>query len=167
MIVALIGFMACGKSTFGRAAAECLGWRFEDLDDHIVPGRSAGEALRSLGAESFRECETEALRRLLSENGDMVLALGGGTPLREENRALLKAGCRTIWLDTSMEIVWSEIGNSDRPLAEGLGYDDLEKLYEKRRPAYEAAADLVFPVEVRDLARVAENLASCIKSLSI
>ena len=36
MIVALTGFMASGKTTFGRAAAERLGWRFVDLDDEIA-----------------------------------------------------------------------------------------------------------------------------------
>ena len=165
MIVALIGFMACGKSTFGRAAAERLGWRFEDLDDLVMPGRSAGEALRIFGNEAFRKRESEALSEILGADEDVLLALGGGTPLREENRELLKAQCRTIWLRTSMDIVWSEIGNSDRPLAEGLTYETLEKLYKERMPAYKAAADIVFPVETRNCEAVAEELASCIKNI--
>ena len=36
MIVALTGFMASGKTTFGRAAAERLGWDFVDLDALIA-----------------------------------------------------------------------------------------------------------------------------------
>ena len=36
MIVALTGFMASGKTTFGRAAAERLGWMFVDLDEVIT-----------------------------------------------------------------------------------------------------------------------------------
>ena len=33
MIVTLTGFMGCGKSSVGKALAECLGWEFVDLDE--------------------------------------------------------------------------------------------------------------------------------------
>ncbi len=33
--VALIGFMACGKTTVGRVLAGLLGWDFADLDDLV------------------------------------------------------------------------------------------------------------------------------------
>ena len=36
MTVALAGFMASGKTTFGRAAAAQLGWAFIDLDERIA-----------------------------------------------------------------------------------------------------------------------------------
>lgn len=165
MIVALIGFMASGKSSFGRAAAQRLGWEFADLDDLVMPWMSAGEALRKLGAEAFRERETEALKVALASSQDMILALGGGTPLREENRRLLKAGCRTVWLHTSMDIIWSEINNSDRPLAAGLSRDELAAMYEGRKPVYKATADYVFPVESMDYEQVAADLAAFVKKI--
>ncbi len=165
MIVALIGFMASGKSTFGRAAANLLGWKFVDLDDLIMPWMSAGEALRRMGDEAFRERETEVLKIALASEDNMVLALGGGTPLREENRRLLKAGCRTVWLRTSMDIIWSEINNSDRPLAKDRTREELQAMYDGRKPAYESAADFVFPVESMDYERVAADLAAFIKDI--
>lgn len=165
MVVALIGFMACGKSTFGRAAASLLGWKFADLDELIMPWMSAGEALRRMGEAAFRERETEALKVALASEDNMILALGGGTPLREENRRLLKDGCRTVWLRTSMDIIWSEIGNSDRPLAKGRTREELQAMYDERKPAYESAADFVFPVESMDYERVAADLAAFIKDI--
>ena len=77
--------MMCGKSTYGCAAAKALGWDFIDLDDHIVPGTAPGEIIRTQGEEAFRQLETEALARVLARQGDCILALGGGTVMRERN----------------------------------------------------------------------------------
>ena len=48
MIVALTGFMMCGKSTYGRVAAEALCVPFSDLDDHIIEGFTPGEIIREM-----------------------------------------------------------------------------------------------------------------------
>jgi len=163
MIVALTGFMACGKSTFGRAVAARFGWPFADLDEMISPGHSAGEALRQMGLEAFRERESAALAEALATGGNCILALGGGTVLSDANRNILRKGAKVIWLRTSLDIIMSELSNSDRPLAEGLGRKDMEAMLRQREPIYEAAADAVLIIENKDIDKVVEGLVRIIE----
>lgn len=168
MIVALTGFMASGKTTFGRAAAARLGWDFLDLDQEI--GRrygSAAELFDSKGEAFFRAVETEVLSGILSSApGDTVLALGGGAIIRKENLQMLReASAPIVWLDTDFEIILSELDNSDRPTVRGKSVAEVRAIYEKRRPLYAAAADVVFPVRTTDYAKVIEDLAETIRTI--
>ena len=108
MNVALTGFMGCGKTTYGRAAAERAGIPFYDLDDAVLEAHntafpeleceSVSEIFRVMGESYFRNLETSTLKELLSGSEGMILALGGGAVVREENKAVLReigrASCR-------------------------------------------------------------------------
>ena len=90
MTVALTGFMACGKTTFGRAAADTLGCPFIDLDEEIARLHGTPAELFAAGGEKlFREKESETLAKVLTAKGNTILALGGGTILRRSNCDLL------------------------------------------------------------------------------
>lgn len=140
----------CGKSSYGRAVARLLGRRFIDLDFEIEPGVAPGEIIRTKGEEVFRQEETEALKRVLERESDCILALGGGTPVCEENRAMLKAAdCRVIWLKASLEESvfnpeWASLA-AQRPLLDGGDRGRITRLWESRIPVYESVAD--FTVE--------------------
>ena len=147
MIVALTGFMMCGKSTYGYAVAQHLGVPFIDLDEHIEDGLMAGEIIRMKGEEVFRREETAALERILAAGGDFILALGGGTPMREENRALLRDRCRVIWIKAPLEESvfnpeWASLA-AQRPLLDGGDRERITRLWESRVPVYESVADYV------------------------
>jgi shikimate kinase len=166
MIAALTGFMASGKTTFGRAAAERLGWTFVDLDERITEAHgSPAEIFASQGEARFREIESAMLKEALQTTDPTVLALGGGTVLREENRQFIRERAMLIWLDTSFDIILSELGNADRPLLHGRTPAQIRDLYEARRPLYAAAADYVFPITSTDYVQVIIDLASFIKDL--
>ena len=135
----------CGKTSYGRVAASLSGLPFIDLDDHIIEGVTPGEIIRTQGQEAFRELETEALRKVLEQPGDCILALGGGTPLREENRALLREKCRVIWLKASLEESvfnpeWASLA-AQRPLLDGGDRARIEALWQSRIPVYQEIAD--------------------------
>lgn len=160
MIVALTGFMASGKTTFGRAAAERLGWDFVDLDALIATRYGTPAEIFAAGGEGrFREIESQLLDEALAAEGPTVLALGGGTVLREENLQRIKAGAVIIWLDTAFDIILQEIGNAERPLVKGKPVEAIRALYDERRPLYAAAADIVFPITSTDYDRVICQLA--------
>ena len=167
MIAALTGFMASGKTTFGRAAAERLGWAFVDLDE-MIAGRygTPAEIFASKGESHFREIESEMLCEALQAEQDTVLALGGGTVLREENLRLIKSHATLIWLDTSFDIILSEFGNADRPLLRGRTPQQIRELYDMRRPLYAAAADRVFPISSTDYPKVITDLADFISDIT-
>ena len=167
MIAALTGFMASGKTTCGRAAAERLGWRFVDLDDEIAARYGTpAEIFSAQGEDGFRRIETTMLAETLQSDDNLVLALGGGTILREENRLLLKEHARLIWLDTDFAIIISEIGNADRPVVRGRSIAQIREIYDARRPLYAASADIIFPINnTTDYEQVIRDLAETIQSL--
>lgn len=166
MIAALTGFMASGKTTFGRAAAERLGWDFVDLDEVIATRfGTPAEIFAAQGEAAFREIEKAMLAETLQTDTDRVLALGGGTILREENLHLLKEHAKLIWLDTDFAIIISEIGNADRPVVRGRSMAQIRALYDARRPLYAAAADIIFPINTTDYEQVITDLSTTISSL--
>lgn len=164
MIVALTGFMMCGKTTYGRAAAQRLGWRFIDLDDCIEEGVAPGEIIRTKGEDVFRREETAALGRVLQCTSDCILALGGGTPSREENRTLLRENCRVIWLNASLEESvfnpdWADL-ISLRPLLAGGDRARIEALWQSRIPVYEAMADYTIVTDGKSADTIINEIVS-------
>ena len=158
--------MASGKTTFGRAAAAQLGWRFVDLDEVITERHGTpAEIFAAQGEQTFRDIETEMLREVLQAGEDTVLALGGGTVLRDENLQLIKEKARLVWLDTDFAIIIAEIGNADRPVVRGRSIAQIRALYDERRPRYAASADIIFPIQTTDYEQVIADLAATIASL--
>lgn len=166
-LIALSGFMASGKTFFGRNAAAMLGLPFIDLDEEITVRHGApADVFAREGEDGFRRCESGTLAEVLASYGSGVLALGGGTVLSEDNVSLLRdAGAKVVWLDTSMDIIWSEIGNAARPLAAGRSREELEQLLQSRRPAYKKSADTIFVIDSTDYDKVSRDLASLIDTL--
>ena len=100
--IVLTGFMGAGKTTIGRLLAARLGWDFLDLDAYIESrtGLSVPAIFATHGEPHFRQLESNALASALGR-GNLVLALGGGTPEVLTNRLLLEQtpATSTIFLD--------------------------------------------------------------------
>ena len=157
--------MASGKTTFGRAAATRAGWDFADLDEAVAARHGTpAEIMAKHGEARFRELETQTLEEALQATRDTVLALGGGTILREENLRLLKSYATLIWLDTDFAIILSEIGNAERPIVRGRSIAQIRELYDARRPRYAAAADITFPIQSTDYNQVIADLADLLRN---
>ena len=109
--VFIYGAPASGKSTLGRALAERLGVGFVDLDERIVAeaGVSIPDIFKTRGEAAFRDLESKVLRYVISD--PKVVSLGGGTLLRDENRALCEENGTVFCLDTP----------SDEELARRIG----------------------------------------------
>ena len=107
----LYGAPASGKSTLGKALAERLGAGFVDLDERIVAeaGMSIPEIFKTCGEAAFRDLEGKVLWEVVSE--PKVVSLGGGTLLRDENRALCEENGTVFCIDTP----------SDEELARRIG----------------------------------------------
>lgn len=144
-LIALAGFMGCGKTTVGRRLAQRLGWYFADLDDEIIrqAGMSINEIFRTRGEPAFRELEHEVLARLLGSAQEteraLILALGGGTMAQQRNLDLLRAARATVvWLDCPVEeLLHRCAGINNRPLFRDEA--SFRQLYEQRLPYYRLA----------------------------
>ena len=66
--LALVGFMAAGKSTLGAPLAQALGLGFVDLDEAIVQdmGTTIPELFARDGEAHFRAVEARVLRQVLA-----------------------------------------------------------------------------------------------------
>ncbi len=147
--VVLIGFMGAGKTSLGKAAARTLHIPFLDTDDMIeqAEGMSINEIFAKKGEAYFREAETRTLQELADRPDRFVLSVGGGMPLREENRPLLrKAGC-VIYLNPGIDALEERLRyDTQRPLlrqGEGTLYEKIERILQVRDPLYREAADVM------------------------
>jgi shikimate kinase len=142
--IALIGFMGSGKSTVGRLLARELGYRFVDADQLIEKqtGRSIREIFAEKGEEEFRRLESLALEGL-SRKRRVVIAAGGGAPIRLENRSFFTGSATTFYLSVSFEEFLRRTGiDPARPLL-ARGREELQVLYNSRRPVYESLGSRV------------------------
>jgi len=146
----LVGFMGSGKTTVGRILADRLGWDFDDLDAEIEAERKTtiAEIFDKCGEGYFRQLETEAIRQHVHRvraGLPIVMALGGGAFLREENYTLLEDHGVTVWLDCPLDFARQRVeGAAHRPLARDPKV--FADLYAARLPGYSRAD---YRVEIR------------------
>lgn len=149
--VVLVGLMGAGKSTVGRRLAQRLKLEFVDADTAIeeAAGKTIPEIFADHGEAEFREGERRVIARLL-EDGQHVLATGGGAFMNETTRANIKRHGISVWLNAGLELLMERVSRrNDRPL---LQQEDPEavmrRLIDQRYPTY-ATADV--SVESRDV----------------
>jgi shikimate kinase len=137
--VYLVGFMAAGKTSVGRALARRLDWKFIDIDDLIERQEhmTVAEIFARHGEPYFRAAERAIVADQLNAR-HAVVATGGGTFADPQNRAAIRNDGVSVWLDAPLERVIARMpADGRRPLAADRA--DLERLYEGRRLAYEQA----------------------------
>ena len=157
--------MGSGKTTVARALAKRLGRELFDLDDAIWQAnhRSPQEIIEIDGEEAFRELETELLEKILTQNSNSVIALGGGTWTLARNRELLaRFDALTIWLDARFELCWQRIeaGGKTRPLAPTR--EIAESRYAERIHHYQTANLRIEVSPDEGPEKIAERIATLI-----
>lgn len=124
----LIGYMACGKTTLGRALARATGRPHYDLDFYISQRfRCPVERLfKERGEEAFRQIEAAMLREV-GEFDNAIISCGGGTPCFGTNMGYMLSRGLTVWLRTTPEHTVARLAQTHtrRPLLEGLHGDEL------------------------------------------
>ena len=157
--VVLVGFMGSGKSTVGPHLARRLERPFLDLDDVIEAdaGRSVAEIFSSEGEAGFRERESRCLQRALEQDG-LVLAVGGGAPIRAENWARMRDSNCVVALTAEPEELARRLdGSTDRPLLQANGSSAFASLLPSRLSRY-LEADLIVRTDGLDPIGVAEHV---------
>ena len=144
--IVLVGFMGTGKTSIGKRLAMQLRMNYVDTDDIIErdSGRRISDIFSEDGEETFRELESEAVRKA-SKLDNYVISTGGGVVLRESNMTELKRNGIIFCLTATPEEIYRRVRHqSHRPLLQTP--DPLTKIktmLEDRHPYYVKADYMV------------------------
>lgn len=141
--IVLIGMMGCGKSTVGALLAQKLGLTLVDTDALIEEreGRSISEIFATDGEGYFRDQEL-GVSEELARKQDLVIACGGGLPMKPDCIGSLKYSGTVIWLCRDPGETYDTMDASGRPLAQ-QGREAFLERFAQREPVYRQWADAV------------------------
>lgn len=154
----LIGFMGAGKTTVGKLLAKEKDMCFVDTDERIVSEqkREIPDIFLKDGEEYFRDLETELLLRMQEDTYHAVISVGGGMPVRKQNRELLKSlGC-VVYLSASKQTILERVKNDgSRPMLNGGELEArVEQLMKDREALYRQTAHIDVRTDRRSVRQV-------------
>lgn len=143
MLIFLVGYMGCGKSSIGKALSKRMNMSFLDCDSEIErrSGMSVSNLFATHGENGFRELEHSVIFDATKESNTIV-ATGGGAPCFFGNMDLMNEAGLTIYLSMSVEKLFSRLekGRFKRPLIRDKSdrelFDFIGQAIEKRAPYY-------------------------------
>lgn len=160
--VILIGFMGAGKTTVGSKLSDMLKKPFLDLDRYIEEedGRKIDIIFEEDGEPYFRNLETKCLKKIIKESSNLIISVGGGLPLREENQKILKDMGIIIFLKVKPDTVLERIkNNKERPLLQGENVEEkVNFMLLERNPIYTKIADVIIDVDNKTFQKILEEL---------
>lgn len=149
----LIGMKSCGKTTIGRLLSQKLDCLFVELDVEIEMQHqfnkseklTSRDIYKKYGKNYFRDLETEVLLNTskVLKKQNFVFACGGGTPLKNKNKKILKNLGVNIFLEVSREVLLERILKNGIPSFFPYQLDpdkSFDELMRKRLPIYEELA---------------------------
>ena len=165
--VILIGFMGSGKTTVGLKLSYRLRRPVIDTDKEIEreERRSISDIFVTDGEAYFRDKETAYLNKLLKSGGNQIISVGGGLPLREENRALLHELGQVFYLKASARTIYERLRHdTTRPLLQGGDpQSKISTLLGERDAYYKDAADVVVDVDGKDFEQILSEIEKNVK----
>jgi shikimate kinase len=143
--IVIVGMMGAGKSSVGACLRRRTGLSLLDTDEIIASkfGMSISEIFAEHGEKKFREAETEALRRLRTEEHTIIIT-GGGIVSRKENVGILRSQAVIVWLDGDEETLFVRASRKqNRPLLETKNpRKTFSQILDARRPLYAKIANI-------------------------
>ncbi len=163
--ILLVGFMAAGKTTLGKALAKDLGLQFVDLDLYIESRYHAtvSQIFAERGEEGFRQIERNMLHEV-AEFEDVIIATGGGTPCFFDNMEYMNAQGTTVFLDASVDVIFTRltIARTQRPLAAGKTDEELRsyitETLNRRLPYYSRATHSFCANQLENVKQISESV---------
>ena len=163
--IALIGFMATGKTTIGKALVDYLGrdYTFIETDQIIIEdvGKSIPEIFAEEGEDKFREYEIFACKKASGLN-KIVVSCGGGVVLNNVNIENLRENCYIVLLQATVEEIYERALQDDlesRPLLNKLNPKvEIKKILNFRKPFYEKSADIIVDTTQKDYISITQEI---------
>ncbi len=142
--VALIGLRGAGKSTLGSRWSQEANLPFVELDHEIEKdtGMPLAEIFSLYGQSGYRAIEKRTLERVLHENDQLAMSVGGGVVSEKDTFDYLLSHCYTVWIKAQPEEHMSRVmaqGDFRAMKGNHQAMDDLRRILEAREPLYRKA----------------------------
>lgn len=164
----LIGFMGCGKSSVAAYLSQMLAMETVEMDAVLVEraGMPIADIFSRYGEEYFRNLESNLIVELGEQKG-LIVSCGGGVPMRAENVKNMKQTGRVVLLTASPKTIYERVkDDTSRPILNGnMNIPYIADLQAKRRPHYEAAADVTVETDRKSVLEICEELIEKICAL--
>ncbi len=139
--IVLVGMPGSGKTTLGKLLADKQGMPFMDTDkvfeqEYMI---TPAECIKVYGENDFRDKEGCIIKKVLAEKG-VVIATGGGSILRQENRLEMMRNATIVYISRDIE----KLSGAGRPLSSSK--EKIRELYNQRKDIYEGISDYVCTV---------------------
>ncbi|MFX0080332.1 MAG: shikimate kinase [Candidatus Hodarchaeota archaeon] len=165
--IALIGFMATGKTTIGKYLAEYLGdaYKFIETDQIIIEmtGKSIPEIFSEEGEKKFREYEIEACKKV-SNLTKVIVSCGGGVVLNKTNIENLKKNCHIVLLEATIEEIYKRAmkdGKETRPVINKQDpKKEIEDVLNYRKSYYKDAAEIIIETTGKNIEMIVGEIVS-------
>jgi shikimate kinase len=134
-LIFLVGFMGCGKTSWGRKLSADLAYDFIDLD-HVLEAKAAmsiAEYFAANGEDAFRKLESQILKETqYPENA--VVSTGGGLPCFFDNMDWMNARGQTLYIQLSPKALANRLENAKtpRPVLQGKKGEELVEFIEHK-----------------------------------
>lgn len=135
MIISLIGYMGSGKSHISKILSDKINFKLIDLDKEISWRNklTIPEIFEKKGEIYFRKLERETLEEILATRENIVLSLGGGTPVYYNNLEIINHNSKSIFLRASISTLVERLSKQKekRPLIAKITDEDLPEFIAK------------------------------------
>lgn len=161
MIITLIGYMGAGKSIIAKELEKIKKYKKIDLDFEISQkiGMEIPEIFEKRGELFFRKIERELLVKILSEENNIILSTGGGTPCYYDNIDLINKNSVSVYLRTKVMTLAERLipEKENRPLISKISEENLaefigQHLFERNQFYNKASiivdTDNLTPIEI-------------------
>jgi len=142
--IALIGMRGAGKTSLGANLSSLSDTPFVQITGVIAEeaGMTLTQMVELSGLKGIRRLEREALEKIISTPGQIILETSGGIVSQAETYALLREHFTTIWIKADPEEHMQRVidQNDLRPIAgRSSAMSDLKSLLAEREPGYRKA----------------------------
>lgn len=127
--------MGSGKSHVSKILSEKLNFKLIDLDREISRRNklTIPEIFEKKGEIYFRKLERETLEEILATQENIILSLGGGTPVYYNNMEIINLNSKSVFLKASVTSLTERLSKQKekRPLIANISDENLPEFIAK------------------------------------
>jgi shikimate kinase len=104
--------------------------------------------------------ETSLLKEMTTNTKNTVISVGGGLPIREENRKLLKELGTVIFLQADAQTIIERLkDDTTRPLLQsGNVFEKVNRMLTERNPIYKDVCSFLVDTSQKNVIEIAEEI---------